>query len=75
MTCRYAHPDGEHDHCTEMDVPCTGSFPGALISVEEQDCYEPRCCWEEYQADQSYERLCRWLKHRAWIRIERGCLG
>lgn len=25
--------------------------------------------WLEYQADQSYEKMCRWLKHRAWAGI------
>jgi hypothetical protein len=25
------------------------------------------CLWEAYQADQSYENCCRWLKHRAYL--------
>jgi len=25
--------------------------------------------WLEYQADQSYEKCCAWLKHRAWAGI------
>ena len=32
----------------------------------------PYCPWEAYQADPSYENCCRWLKHKAWMKIE-GC--
>ena len=69
IPCKHAIPDGDHDHCREMDVPCTGSYPGALISVEEQDCYEPVCLWEAYQRDQTYENCCAWLKHRAYGKL------
>ena len=31
------------------------------------------CFWEEYQADQTIEKMTRWLKHRAYIRIMRQC--
>ena len=70
--CCFARPDGDHDPCMEMDVPCTGSYPDALITIEEQDCYEPVCLWEEYQKNQSYRNCCAWLKHRAWMRTG-GC--
>lgn len=68
MTCRHAIPDGDHDHCREMDVPCTGSFSENLTRQEEMFCYEPVCYWGLYQADQSYENCCHWLKHRAWMK-------
>ena len=70
--CKHAISDGDHDHCRRMDVPCTGSYPGAMITAEEQDCYDPLCLWELYQASGSYADCCRWLKHRAWMKGE-GC--
>jgi len=33
------------------------------------------CFWEEYQADQTFPKMTRWLKHRAYIRIMRQCGG
>jgi hypothetical protein len=72
MPCKHAIPDGDHDHCCLMSVPCTGSYSGVIFGPDEQDCYEPLCLWETYQADQSYENCCRWLKHRAWMKLE-GC--
>jgi len=29
--------------------------------------------WEAYQANPSYENMCHWLKHRAWMSIDGGC--
>lgn len=55
--------------CLEMII-CTAAIAGEPI--EEQDCYEPVCLWEEYQKQQTYERCCAWLKHRAWMRMG-GC--
>ena len=55
--------------CLEMII-CTAAIAGEPI--EEQDCYEPVCLWEAYQADQSYRNCCAWLKHRAWMKGE-GC--
>lgn len=72
MPCRHAIPEGDHAYCQEQDVPCTGSYPGNLISQDEMCCYDPICLWEVYQANQTYENCCRWLKHRAWMRVE-GC--
>ena len=44
------------------------------------DCFGPllqgdtkRCFWDDYQADQSFENGCRWMKHRAYMRSEGGC--
>jgi hypothetical protein len=34
---------------------------------------EPACWWSAYQRDQTVETCCRWLKHRAYMRLEGGC--
>lgn len=51
--------------CTEM-ILCTAAIAGEPIN--EQDCYEQLCLWEVYQANQTYENCCKWLKHRAWTK-------
>jgi hypothetical protein len=32
--------------------------------------FESERLWEAYQANQTYENCCRWLKHRAWMHLE-----
>jgi hypothetical protein len=29
--------------------------------------------WNEYQADQTFEKCCRWLKHRAYAKLAGRC--
>ncbi len=45
-----------YDDCAEM-----------WFSVDHNDL--PKCAWEEYQADPTYENCCWWLKHRAWMKL------
>jgi hypothetical protein len=28
-----------------------------------------RCCWDEYQANPTFENMCHFLKHRAWCEM------
>ena len=62
MPCKHASTGCT---CLEM-ILCTAAIAGEPI--EDMDCYEPVCLWEAYQADQTYENCCRWLKHRAWMK-------
>ena len=66
IPCAHALPDAG---CRLMPL-CTSALPGAGVSIEEQDCYEPACLWEVYQANQTYEACCAWLKHRAYCHEE-----
>ena len=66
MRCKHASTGCT---CLEMII-CTAAIAGE--PVEEMFCYEPICYWELYQADQSFENMTRWLKHRAWMKWE-GC--
>lgn len=34
--------------------------------------FKSECLWTAYLADPTYENCCKWLKHRAWMRLE-GC--
>lgn len=62
-------------------IPCKHASPGKTCllkttcraalrgePVDEMDCYEEASLWDIYQADQSYENCCAWLKHRAWMK-------
>ena len=66
MPCKHASTGCT---CLEM-ILCTAAIAGE--PVEDMDCYEPVCLWEVYQASQTYENCCRWLKHRAYMRREGG---
>jgi hypothetical protein len=56
----------------EVMILCTVALRNSIITPDVLYCYEPICLWEAYQADQSYENCCAWLKHRAWMKLE-GC--
>ncbi len=53
----------------------TGCDPGRAVAGVRAREAQMSCIWEEYQADQTFPKMTRWLKHRAYIRIMLQCRG
>jgi hypothetical protein len=58
-----------------FDIPQTPTNSLLNTTVDYEGSFAVRTftemLWEVYQKSGSYEDMCRWLKHRAWERIDK----